>query len=308
MTPGRHQDPSTRQMLQRLELLVTRRVSGIVHGDYQGVFPGPGSEIGDGRAYVPGDDVRLIDWNLTARTSQLHVRDQIRDHELDAWLVVDVTASQGLGTRGGRKRDLALFAAAAFGFAASRTANRLGAVLVLDHGTRLIPPRPGRAHLLSVLHQIAQAPTTAAGRTDLRPALKHTAGYATRRGFVAVVSDFLVQPDWTIDLHRLCQRHTVIAVEVVDPLDQDLPAIGRIVVEDPETGAMLHVDTSSPRLRSRYRDAAAASRQQLASTMIHIGAEHLPLHTEQDWAGQIVRYFEQRRTRLRQYRRTPWQG
>jgi uncharacterized protein (DUF58 family) len=308
--PTAHEHPTTRQVLACLELRINRCLAGAVHGDYQGIFPGPGSDTGEARVYVPGDDVRLIDWNLTARTNEPHVRDPIADHELDVWLVVDISASQAFGTAGGQKRDLALFAAAAFGFAAARQANRIGAVLAGGETTRLIPPRTGRHHLLSILHRVAEADpaATPTGRTDLAPALAHTAGYARRRGFIAVVSDFRLAPGWQTELHRLSQRHSIVAVEVTDPLEHDLPAVGRIVVEDPETGARLEVNTSDAALRARYRAHTRDDRDRLARAITQTGADHLVLHTGADWIGEVVRFFAQRRQRLAGYRRVPWQG
>jgi uncharacterized protein (DUF58 family) len=302
--------PTTRQVLARLELRINRRLTGAVHGDYQGIFPGPGSDTGEARPYVPGDDVRLIDWNLTARTNEPHVRDPIADHELDVWLVLDASASQALGTAGGEKRDLALFAAAAFGFAAARQANRIGAVLALDEETRSIPPRSGSRHLLAILHRLAEAEPagTPTGRTDLTPALARAAGYARRRGFIAVVSDFRLAPGWEAELHRLSHRHAVVAVEVGDPLEQELPAVGRIVVEDPETGARLELDTSDAALRARYRAHTRNDRDQLARVIAQTGADHLVLHTDADWIGEVVRFFTQRRQRQTGYRRVSWQA
>lgn len=309
-----HEQPSTRRVLAQLELLVAQRLAGAVHGDYQGFFPGPGKEAGEGRPYVPGDDVRMIDWNLTARTMHTHVRDPIRDHELDVWLVVDLSASQSFGTRGGEKRELALLGAAAFGFAATWLANRVGAVLLVDGESEVRPLRSGKPHLQSILHRIARIntgsarPDPPAGRTDLRAALARVGTVAPRRGFVAVLSDFLVEPGWATDLHRLSQRHTVVAVELVDPLELRLPAVGSLVVEDPETGERLTVDTLDAALRQRYEEAAREQRERIAYVIRNAGAEHLQLRTDQDWIGQIVRFFQLRRHRQSGYRRSSWVG
>lgn len=309
-----HEEPATRRVLAQLELLISQRLAGAVHGDYQGFFPGPGNEAGEGRPYVPGDDVRLIDWNLTARTMHTHVRDPIRDHELDVWLVVDLSASQSFGTRGGEKRQLALFGAAAFGFAANWLANRVGAVLLVDGETEVRPLHSGKPHLQAVLHRIARINTRTArpdpppGRTDLRPALTQVGTVAPRRGFVAVISDFLVEPGWANELHRLCQRHTVVAVELVDPLELRLPAVGALTVEDPETGTRMTVDTLDGGLRDRYEEAARQQRERIAYIIRNAGAEHLQLRTDQDWIGQLVRFFQLRRHRQFGYRRSSWVG
>ncbi|RRO20679.1 DUF58 domain-containing protein [Saccharopolyspora rhizosphaerae] len=309
-----HEQPATRRVLAQLELLINQRLAGAVHGDYQGFFPGPGNEAGEGRPYVPGDDVRMIDWNLTARTLHTHVRDPIRDHELDVWIVVDLSASQSFGTRGGEKRELALFATAAFGFAATWLANRVGAVLLVDGETEVWPLRSGKTHLQAVLHRIATIntreprPDPPGGRTDLSPALSQVGTVAPRRGFVAVISDFLVEPGWANDLHRLSQRHTVVAVELVDPLELRLPAVGSLVVEDPETGARLTVDTLDSALRERYEEAARHQRERIAHIIRNAGAEHLRLRTDEDWIGQLVQFFRLRKHRQTGYRRSSWVG
>ncbi|TDD83983.1 DUF58 domain-containing protein [Saccharopolyspora karakumensis] len=307
-----HEQPATRRVLAQLELLISQRLAGAVHGDYQGFFPGPGDEAGEGRLYVPGDDVRMIDWNLSARTTHTHVRDPIRDHELDVWLVVDLSASQSFGTRGGEKRELALFGAAAFGFAATWLANRIGAVLLVDGDSEVRPLRSGKIHLQATLHRIAQLnmrsarPERPVGRTDLRPALTQVGTVARRRGFIAVISDFLVEPGWANELHRLSQRHTVVAVELVDPLEMRLPAVGSLAVEDPETGSRLTVDTLDGQLRERYEEAARQQRERIAYIIRNAGAEHLQLRTDQDWIGQLVRFFQLRRHRQYGYRRSSW--
>ncbi|MDV6013619.1 DUF58 domain-containing protein [Haloechinothrix sp. LS1_15] len=301
-------EPATRNALKRLELMVTRRLTGAVHGDIEGFFPGPGTETGDGRIYVPGDDVRLIDWNLTARTSEVHVRDPIHDHELDVWLVVDASPSQYFGTRIGEKRELAMFTAAAFGFAASRLANRVGGVLVFDGQTTVFPPRSGEAGLNALLHSIASSPRgSPAGRTDLAGPLASTAAYTVRRGFIAVISDFLLQPGWQAELHQLSQRHTVVAVEVVDPRELELVDIGSVLLEDPETGEQLCVDTSDSALRERYQQAAARRRRELAGSITRTGAEHLRVDTDADWIGQMVDFLRSRRLHQHGYRRAVWQ-
>lgn len=310
MSGPAHDEPATQQVLKRLELMVTGRLAGAVHGDYQGFFPGPGSDTGDGRLYEPGDDVRLIDWNLTARTTQLHVRDPIRDHELDVWLVVDLSGSQYFGTTTGEKRELAMFAAAAFGFAATRLANRVAAVLAFDDGVTVFPPRTGSGHLHAVLHTMAttMAAREPSGRTDLATTLASTGAYAVRRGFIAVISDFLLEPGWEPGLHQLAERHTVVAVETVDPRELELPAVGCIVVEDPETGEQLSVDTNDEGLRRRFQLAATSQRQAIAEEINKTGAEHLQLSTDDDWTGRMVHFLRTRRIRQQGYRRSTWQA
>jgi uncharacterized protein (DUF58 family) len=283
--------------------LVTRRLAGLVHGDYRGLFPGPGSEAGDGRPYVIGDDVRLMDWNLTARTSHPHVREPIWDHELDLWILADLSASMAFGTATGEKRHLVLLAAAAFGFPARRLANRIGAVVVQGNQTVIIPSRTTAGHFLGLLQRLAETPSVErSGRTELASSLRRLDGLAQRRRLVAVISDFLVADGWQLPLGRLATRHSVVAVQVVDPRELELPDVGYLQVQDPETGAVRTVPTSDRRFRANY--AAAAVRQQaaIAAAITKAGAEHLCLRTDLDWLGQVVRFFQLRRRRQQGYR------
>jgi uncharacterized protein (DUF58 family) len=252
-----HRDPAAGRILQHVELTVGRHLDGVVHGDYQSIFPGPGTEAGESRLYVVGDDVRLIDWNVTARTTFPHVRDPVADHELDVWLLADVSASQHFGTARSEKRDVVVAAAAAFGIPATRLANRVGALVLTATDSRAVPARPGRNHLLAVLSRLVSAGgPDGGGRTDLAAGM---ARLGRRRGVVVVISDVLVTPDWPAALGRLGTRHDLIAVEVLDPRELELPSVGILTLVDPETGATRIVDTSRGRIRARYATAAAVS-------------------------------------------------
>ncbi|MHB1486526.1 MAG: DUF58 domain-containing protein, partial [Acidimicrobiales bacterium] len=211
MTAGHsHEHPATRQVLRELELVVSQRLAGLVHGDYRGLFPGPGTEAGEGRPYVVGDDVRLMDWSLTARTAHPHVRQPTWDHEVDLWIVADVSASMAFGTAQGEKRELLLLAAAAFGFPARRQANRIGAMLVLGNETITLPSGSTSGHFLALLQSMADAtPVDRSGRTDLAPSLRTLDRVTSRRGLVTVISDFLVADGWQAPLGRLAMRHSV---------------------------------------------------------------------------------------------------
>lgn len=306
--PPRHDSESTRRLLRELELEVAKRLAGMVHGDYRGLFPGPGTEPGEGRPYVVGDDVRLIDWNLTARTGEPHVRDPIWDHELDLWILADLSPSMRFGTTQGEKRELALLAAAAFGFPARRLANRIGAVIVEGDRSTTIPLGTTSDHLLAVLFSMAQAlPAEQSGRTDLSPALQRLERMAHRRSLLAVISDFLLAQGWQAALGRLAGRHSVVAVQIVDPRELHLPDVGDLRIQDVETGATRRVSTSDPRLRVRYARAAQQQQRAIAAAIVKSGADHVVLRTEEDWVGQIVQYFGLRRKR-QQYYRPRWQG
>jgi uncharacterized protein (DUF58 family) len=288
---------ASEETLRRLELLVTRKLDGLLHGDYQGLLPGAGTEAGEGRLYQPGDDVRRIDWNLTARSNAPHVRDAIADRELETWLLVDGSASLDFGTARCEKRDLALAAAAAFGFLTGRAGNRLGAVVFDGDGTAVLPPRTGRDAVLALLHRIERRPRAGEGAADLAGALRATRLAARRRGFVLVVSDLLDPGPWARELRALASRHDVVVAHVVDPREQDLPPVGLLMLVDPETGRTREVQTANRRVRERFAAAAQAQYDGLVRAVRAAGATHLPLSTDRDWLLDIVRFTAMRKRR-----------
>jgi uncharacterized protein (DUF58 family) len=292
-------DRSPEEVLRRLELAVVRRLDGLLQGDYRGLVPGHGTEAGDARAYVPGDDVRRIDWNVTARTTIPHVRDTVADRELETRVLVDLSASLDFGTAGCEKRDLAVAAVAAVGFLTARLGNRMGAVVLQGSSVQEVPPRPGRDHLLALLHRVVAAPRVeGGGPADLGAGLARLAATARRRGLLVVVSDFLAEPGWERPLRGLASRHEVLAVEVVDPRELELPAVGVLTLVDPETGRRRDVQTSNAALRSRYAAAAAEQRAAIAASLRSAGADHLVLRTDGDWLVELVRFVAGRRARV----------
>jgi uncharacterized protein (DUF58 family) len=304
-------DPVVERTLRHLELTVLRRLDGLLLGDYLGLLPGQGSEKAESREYQFGDDVRRMDWAVTARTTVPHVHDLIADRELETWALVDLTGSQRFGSARCEKRDLAIAATGAVGFLTARTGNRMGAVALTDTGTRMIPARPGRAGLRALLRTLltigtpAEPPprpgreTAAAARTadgtragtDLAKAIESLRRPPRRRGLVVVVSDFLsVDLRWERPLRALAGRHDLLAIEVIDPLELSLPNVGPLAVVDPETGALFDLPTHSRRFRARYEQAAARHRDDVAAALRGAGASHLRLRTDTDWLIEIARY------------------
>ncbi|GLW66169.1 hypothetical protein Arub01_44130 [Actinomadura rubrobrunea] len=292
-------DLAPEHALRRLELTVTRRLDGLLQGDHLGLLPGPGSEPAEGRAYMPGDDVRAMDWNLTARAAAPHVRDRVADRELETWALVDATASMDFGTGRLEKRDLAVFAVAAVAFLTERTGNRVGARILRDDGTVRVPARTGRPHLLGLLRTLLATPRGVPGRGGRGSAsaslgaaaelLRRTEG--RRRGLVVAVSDFLDPVEsWRRPLRLLAARHQLLAVEVVDPRELTLPDVGMLTVVDPETGRRREIPTASRRLRERYAAAAAEQRAAIAAGLRAAGAAHLRLRTDGDWMRDLVRH------------------
>jgi len=285
------------EMLRTLELTVTRKLDGFLHGQHQGITPGHGSDPGESRLYQIGDDPRRIDWNVTARTRELHVRDQIADRDLEGWMVIDVSAPMRFTTVGPEKASLALGAAAAVGFLTARNQNRLGAVLVAGPEMKTFPPRPGRPQVRAILHSLAMPPDSKGrGRADLAGALSRVGALSRRRGFVTVISDFLAK-EWERPLGALAQRNDVLAVEVVDPRELDVPAVGYVTLADPATGNVREVRMTAD-LQQRYRNAAAEQREATRAAIRSAGADYLLLRTDGDWVGDLVHHVRRRKVQV----------
>ncbi len=293
-------EPSTRELLRRLELEVTRRLDGLLHGDHRGLVPGHGTELGETREYQPGDDVRRIDWNVTARLSEVYIRQTIAERELQTWLIIDRSARMDFGTAQREKRDLGLAAAAAVGFLTSRDGNKLGAVLAGRGEPVVIPARGSRKHLLRILHDIAETPRQDnTGVTDLADAAGRLASVARRRGLVTVISDFQVEPGWETALGILARRHDVLAVQVIDQREFELPNVGLITIRDPATGRVRELATHKKSVREAFARAATERQRKLSDDLRHARVEHLVLSTDRDWLDDLVHFVAQRQLRLR---------
>jgi uncharacterized protein (DUF58 family) len=289
---------SAQASLRQLELLVRKRVDGLLHGDHQGLIPGSGTDTADGRAYEPGDDVRRIDWNLSARSTSTQVRDTIAERELDTWLVVDGTASLDFGTADHEKRDVAMAAVATFGFLAVGGGNRVGAVVFDDRGIEVVPPRAGVVAVRGLLLKLLRRERAGEGRPSLADALDRAGRLAQRRGLVVAVSDLLAgDTGWDRPMRALASRHDTVVVEVGDPRERDLPPVGFLTLVDPETGRLRDVQTSDARLRARFRAAAEADRDEVRRRVRACGASNLVLSTDRDWTLDVVRFVQARRRR-----------
>jgi uncharacterized protein (DUF58 family) len=270
----------------------------MVGGDYLAFAHGVGTEPAGARTYSPGDDARRIDWNLSARAFGVHVRTTEADRELETWVVVDRSASLDFGTAIREKREVALAAVAAFGFLGLRAGNRLGLVVAGGEQLTQLPALSGRMGLLAALSTLYDTPrrTTPPGPgADLNAALLRLERTQRRRGRVVVVSDYLDRSDWVAALRRLTLRHQVIAVQVTDRREMELPPVGMMAVVDTETGQLLHVQTNSAALRDRYAAAAAARQARIVDDITGAGAEVLNLSTDRDWLLDIVRFVGRRR-------------
>lgn len=283
-------------VLRRLEYAVRNKLDGLLLGNYLGLVPGPGSEPGESRQYHPGDDVRRMDWPVTARTMTPHVRQTVADRELETWLVVDLSPSLDFGTVNMEKRELAFAAATAITHLTAKAGNRIGAVITTGEQTYRIPAVAGANHARYLMRKLAGTPRAAEGRRgDLARALEQVRRPPRRRGMVVVISDFLGDQDWERPLRGLGDRHELLGIEVIDPHELHLPTAGLVTFVDPETGEQLEVQTSDPELRQRYATAAAEQREQIASMLRRAGADQLRLRTDSDWLSDIVKFVVTRR-------------
>lgn len=299
-------------VLRSLDLTVRRRLEGLLPGDQPTPAVGVGTELAQIRAYRPGDDVRQLDWNATARTGEPHVRVHVAERSVTTWLLLDLSPSMAFGTADRLKVDVAEGIANAVGRLATRRGNRLGVMTFGGVGgdrIRVLPPRQGRAGLHGAIEASRQfaAPalhpdatmevgqgltrTGAEERSDLADALRRAGGLARSRSLIVVVSDFRGPRDWVRPLRALAHRHGVLALEVVDPREQELPDVGELVLADPETGRQLRVDTRSAKLRERFAEEAAAERADLARELRRSGADHATLTTRGDWLRTLARFL-----------------
>jgi uncharacterized protein (DUF58 family) len=290
--------PSGRELWHRLRWTVLRPLAARFGGDERSLFRGPGLELVEVREYQPGDDVRRIDWNVTARADGTYVRETRAERALTVWLIVDVSPSLDWGTAACLKRERGAEFVAVAGQLLGGHGNRVGAITFADRPLAIIPPGTGRAHAIRLLARLGEASTpTGNGPTDLAAALDHAGRVIRGPAVVLVISDFLVPDGWEPALRRLTVRHEVVAVRLSDPREGDLPNVGLLTLEDPETGRQLIVDTADRRLRERFRAAAVAQSERLKAALAGCGVEVLSLGTEADLLPRLAAFLDARRQR-----------
>lgn len=290
--------------LRRLELTIVRRLEGFLHGDHLGLLPGPGSDTNDARPYVPGqDDVRKMDWAVTARTAQAHVRDTMADRELEVWALLDATPSMNWGTEGITKRDLGIAAIATIGFLSQKMGDRFGGMIMSTPGMKRLPARSGRTALYGLLRKMLTEPIVpdhAPGQLSLAEGIEQLSRTQRRRGMRVVVSDFLIPgdavldvgtpPEWERPLRRLAVKNQVLCVEVVDATEISFPDIGEVLIRDPETEFSRFINTSDAVARERMNAATKAQRERIRTAMRRAGVGHIQLRTDRDWVQDIARF------------------
>jgi uncharacterized protein (DUF58 family) len=288
------------RILQRLEWQVIRRLDGILQGDYRSLFRGNGIDLVDLREYQPGDDVRAIDWNVTARMDTPFVREYTEDREVTAWFLLDLSPSIDFGSGDGDrlKRTVLIDFVATLARLMTRRGNRVGAMLYDTTLERVIPARGGRDQVLRLIDDLLNQPRLdRAPFTDLAPLLEAGAAAVKRRSLVFVISDFISVPGWERQLNLLNRRHEVVAVRLHDPREAQLPDVGPLIMEDAETGEQLYVDTHDARFRRRFEEAARKREAEVNAAFRRSGVEALSLSTDEDLVRAIVRMATLRRRR-----------
>lgn len=286
------------KILLRLEWTVLRRLEGLLHGDYQSLFRGFGIDLADLREYQYGDEVRHIDWNVTARLQTPYVRVFNEDRDVAAWFLLDLSPSISFGSERMRKRAVAIEFVAVLARLLSRHGNPVGALFYGDCVDGMIPARGGRRHVLALLHRMLSRPDPArSGATQLADLLLAGRRVIPRRSLLFVVSDFISAPGWEVTLARLARRHEIVAVRLYDPLEMELPDLGLLLLQDAESGEQAWVDTHDPGFRRRFAEAAARHEAHVRSGLSRAGVDALELSTADDLLSAIVRFAELRRRR-----------
>ncbi|QSI29278.1 DUF58 domain-containing protein [Variovorax sp. RKNM96] len=290
--------------LRRLEWTVIRRLDGLLQGDYRTLMRGSGLDLADLREYQHHDDVRHIDWNVTARLQTPHVRVFTEDREMAAWFVLDLSRSVDFGSGLKAKREISAGFVGVLARLLTRHGNRVGALVYGNDLEAVIPPRSGRRHVLHLLHAMERRADKAdgpaqKGMTRLDELLKSAATLMPRRSTVFVVSDFLSEPGWERPLGQLVQRHEVIAVRLFDPLELELPDLGLVPLRDAETGEQLWVDTHDAGFRKRFARLATEREATLRASLAKAGVDALELSTSDDLVEAIVRFADLRKRRTR---------
>ena len=284
-------------VLRRLEWTVIRRLDGLLHGDYRTLFRGFGLDLADIREYQYGDDVRHIDWNVTARLQAPYVREYHEDREVTGWFLLDLSRSVDFGSNV-KKASVSEEFVAVLARLLSGHGNRVGAMLYGDEVEAVIPARNGRRHVLHILHRMSGRKPAPEGRgTDLEAFLKSAFRTLRRRSLVFIVSDFIAPAGWERPLLQLAQRHEVIAVRLHDPLEAELPDLGLVVFQDAETGEQLFVDTHDAGFRRRFMAEAAKQESQMRQAFAQAGVDALELSTDADIVDTVIRFAELRRRR-----------
>jgi uncharacterized protein (DUF58 family) len=283
------------RLLQRLDWQVVRKLDGLLQGDYRTLLYGFGVDLADLREYQPGDDIRYIDWNVTARLGVPHVRQYLEDREITAWFLVDLSPSLDFGSTGAGKRESAIELVTTLARLLTRHGNRVGAIVYGSGIESVVPAGSGRLQVLRIVNELTKARAVQTGQiSDLSVLTGGASRFLKRRSLVVLVSDFVSVPGWEAQLSGLSRRHDVVAVCIHDPLETELPDVGVILLEDSETGEQLRIDTHDPGLRDRFREASQRRSALLRNEFRRIGVDALWLSTDDDLVRALARFADAR--------------
>jgi uncharacterized protein (DUF58 family) len=296
LSPPLQRAADAESLLKRLDWHVVRRLDGILQGDYRSLFAGHGFDLAEVREYQPEDDIRYMDWNVTARMGEPFVRQYIEDREITAWLLLDLSPSVDFGTANSRKSDLVIDFAGVIARLLTRHGNKVGAMMFSSAVDEVVPARGGQQQTLRIIHQLVRPDRPdARGVTDLQTTLDRAGQTLQRRSLVFIVSDFIADDGWDGPLARMAQRHEVLAVWVSDPREEDIPAIGPLFLEDAETGQQVYVDARDPAFQKRFRELVIERRQKIERTFARHGIDSLRLSTDGSLVQEIARFAHLRK-------------
>ncbi len=279
------------RLLHRLDWQVVRRLDGILQGDYSSLFMGGGLDFADLREYQPPDDIRHIDWNVTARMDAPYVRKYMEDREVTAWFLLDLSPSMAFGALDRHKESVMLDFVAVLARVLTRNGNRVGAILYDNNVEIPIPPRGSRTQVLRLISEIQRYGSSPSGTmTNLAKLMESAFNSIKRRSLIFLISDFICTPGWDEAMDRLNRKHELLAIRLWDPREADLPDVGVVLVEDSETGVQLSVDTSDKGFRQRFHEAAMRREAELSQTFKRVGVDRLSLSTDEDLARAILRF------------------
>jgi len=282
--------------IQHLELRTKHLVEATFAGQYHSIFKGRGMNFEEVRQYQPGDEIRTIDWNVTARSGEAYVKKFTEERDLTVMLVVDLSASGAFGSRELSKRELAAEVAAILAFCAIRNNDRAGLLLFTSEVEMFVPPRKGRQHVLRMIREMLFHEPRKTG-TDIRGALDYVNKVMTRRAVVFLLSDFQ-DADYKKSFLTTHQRHDLVSISIVDPAEQELPPAGRFVIEDSETGEQYEIDLHNPHVRDRFRKASGQRSEKLHQFFLRNGVDHIELQTDKDYLPSLRTFFKNRMRRL----------
>src|SRR5512138_1421511 len=286
------------RILQRIDWQIIRRLDGQLQGDYRSLFYGYGVDFSDLREYQPYDDIRYIDWNVTARMDAPYIRQYTEDRDVAAWFLLDLSPSLDFGTVQHVKRAVLVDFVATLARLLTRHGNRVGAMFYANRLEKVVPARAGRNQVLNLIKDLLAQPNfSRGGTTNLSPLLEAALHTIKRRSLIFVISDFISQPGWERPLALLNRRHEVLAVHLSDPREVELPDVGPVIMEDAETGEQLYVDTHDRKFRQRFRQAALLRDEQLSGAFKRAGVDSLALSTADNIVSSIIRFAVLRQQR-----------